>query len=321
MKYKNYDITVIVTHRCNAKCNMCNSHENPSEPDKEIDLRRLESLPMSRFIQITGGEPFVRADIEKVVEVLNKKAKRLMINTNGYYTDKIVSIAKKYPNVAIRISLDGRRKVHNTIRGIDIYDRALDTLLQLKKEGIKDLGISFTLQECNYKEMLPMYHMALDNGVDFGVTVVHNSFYYSKEDNRVSNKEYLESALKNLIKEQLKSKRKKDWARAYYNEINIRYLYNLSKPVHCDAGVSSFVIDVDGKVLPCNMTHVPWIMGDLKEQNWDDILNHESSRIIVEKCRNCKLNCWSMCNVQSALKKKIRIPMVWLVKRKFLGRK
>lgn len=319
MKYKNYDITVIVTHRCNAKCNMCNSHENPTKPDEEINLQNLEVLPMSRFIQITGGEPFVRTDIEKVVEVLNKKAKRLMINTNGYYTERIVSLAKKYPNIAIRISLDGRRKVHNSIRGIDIYDKALDTLLQLKELGIRDLGISFTLQECNYNEMLPMYHMALDRGVDFGVSVVHNSFYFSKENNQLNNKDYLKTALKKLINEQLRSKRKKDWARAYYNEMSIRYLYNLSKPVHCDAGVSSFVIDVDGKVLPCNMTHAPWVMGDLKEQSWNEILNNKSARKIVEKCKHCKINCWSMCNVQSALKKKIWIPMTWLIRRKFLN--
>lgn len=290
MKYKSYNITVIVTYLCNAKCNICNSHKNTARTDEEIDLHSLESLPMARFIQITGGEPFACADMEKVVEVLNRKAKKLMINTNGYYTDKIVSIAQKYPGIAFRISLDGRRKVHNCIRGIDIYDRALDTLLQLKREGIRDLGIHFTLQECNYREMLPMYHIALDLGVDFEVSVVHNSFYHSEEDDRVSDNEYLESTLRKLIKEQLRSNRKKDWARAYDNERNIRYLNNLSKSIYCDAGVSSFVIDVDGTVLSCDMTHVPWIMGNLKTQSWEDILINKSPKEIVEKCQNCKMN-------------------------------
>ena len=42
-KYKNYDITLVVTHRCNAKCIMCSSYKNPSCVKNEITLEDIDS--------------------------------------------------------------------------------------------------------------------------------------------------------------------------------------------------------------------------------------------------------------------------------------
>ena len=38
--------------------------------------------------------------------------------------------------------------------------------------------MSFTLQDRNCEELLPMYHKTVDMGIDFGTGVVHNSFYF-----------------------------------------------------------------------------------------------------------------------------------------------
>lgn len=315
-KYSNYDITLVVTHRCNAKCIMCSSHENPSCVNDEVTLDDIMKIPPSNFLQITGGEPFMRQDLEKIVEVLSKKTRRLMINTNGYFTDRLVKLCKKYPRIAIRISLDGKKDTHDAIRRIDIYQRAIDSLNSLVKIGIKDLGISFTLQEYNASELIEMYHFALNMGVDYGVSVVHNSFYFSKNDNVIANERKLKAVLAQLVQEELRSKRKKDWARAFFNAMSINYIEGKPMPVRCDAGRSSFTIECNGNVLPCNMTMTEWVMGNIKHQSWSEILSSEAAATIVERCRKCNLNCWSICNVQSALKKKIWIPVNWLLKNK-----
>lgn len=317
-KYKNYDITVIVTQRCNARCVMCNSHENPTDPIKEINIETLKKIPMCKFIQITGGEPFVRNDLRDVVAVLRQRTKRLMINTNGYYTEKIMEIGKEFPDVVIRVSIDGERETHNKIRGIDIYDRAMKTLSGLKEIGVKDVGISFTLQDSNYMDLLKVYHHAVALKIDFGCSIVHNSFYFSKDDNEINSDNMIENQLRLLIGEQLQSKRKKDWARAFVNDFNIKYMKKESLPIKCDAGVSSFFIDAYANILPCNMTVKPLIMGNLKEKEWDEILAGEESQRIISFCKNCKINCWSICNVQSEIKKKLWIPAWWLVRNKII---
>ena len=69
--------SIIVTYRCNARCNICNTWQNPSRPGDEIRPQLLEKLPSMFFTNITGGEPFVREDLPEIVEVLRKKSKRL----------------------------------------------------------------------------------------------------------------------------------------------------------------------------------------------------------------------------------------------------
>ena len=314
MKYRNYDITLIVTQRCNARCIMCNSYANPTKPEDEISISTIRRIPPSKFIQITGGEPFVRTDIEEIVKVLLPRTKRLMINTNGYYTDRIVELCRKYPQLVMRVSIDGRREVHNSIRRIEIYDAAMKTLSELKKIGIKDLGMSFTLQDSNYDELLPMYHKAQEMGIDFGTSVVHNSFYFSKDDNKITNEKNMENVMHQLVHEQLSSSRKKDWARAFYNDVSIKYINNQPLPIHCDAGFSSFIVDAESNILPCNMTPSPWVMGNLKNNTWDEVLGSHEAIVVQDKCRRCQINCWSVCNVQTEIKKKIWIPGCWFVK-------
>ena len=62
--------TVIVTYRCNARCNMCDCFKDPTRPEEEITLDDIKKLPEMAFTNITGGEPFVRQDIPDIVRDL-----------------------------------------------------------------------------------------------------------------------------------------------------------------------------------------------------------------------------------------------------------
>jgi MoaA/NifB/PqqE/SkfB family radical SAM enzyme len=88
---------VISTFRCNGRCHMCDIWKYPTKPEEEIKPSVLEKLPdgLGR-INLTGGEPMLREDIEDVVRVLYKKCRLLEISTNGYYTDRIIRIAEKH---------------------------------------------------------------------------------------------------------------------------------------------------------------------------------------------------------------------------------
>lgn len=68
------DISIITTYSCPLRCKMCNIWKNPSDKEKEIKPEELEMLPRIKFANIKGGEPFVRKDIEDIIEVVNRKA-------------------------------------------------------------------------------------------------------------------------------------------------------------------------------------------------------------------------------------------------------
>ncbi|MEQ8199625.1 MAG: radical SAM protein, partial [Clostridiaceae bacterium] len=93
--------TVIVTYRCNAHCNMCDCFKDPTKPSEEITLVDIKKLPEMAFTNITGGEPFIRQDIPEIVEELYKKSDRIVISTNGYFTDRIINLCKRFSKVGI----------------------------------------------------------------------------------------------------------------------------------------------------------------------------------------------------------------------------
>lgn len=319
MNYMNNDITVVITQRCNAKCVMCDIHDHPSRPEEEMDLSLLDKIPNSKLITITGGEPFLRKDICEVVGLLLAKSKRLIIHTNGFYTDNIVALCKEHPDVAIRVSMDGGPETHNAIRGIDIYSHAVNTLSALKDLGLKDLGVNFTLQDNNCEELLDLYHTAVRNKWDFAVNVVHNSYAFYKSDNEYLLRNRMIEELKKLVHERLGSKKIKDWGRAFIDSGSVQYLEERPMQVECDAGRTSFFIDTYGHVLPCHMTPAPWIMGDLRTNSWENIVNGDKAKRIIDQCKNCKTPCWSLCNTRTSIEQHLWMPVKWLLKNKFFG--
>ena len=107
MAKNNLHGSIIITYRCNAHCNMCDCFKDPTRPEEEIDLATLEKLPEMAFTNITGGETFIRKDIGDIVELLYKKTPRIVISTNGYFTDRIIELCERFPQIGIRISIEG----------------------------------------------------------------------------------------------------------------------------------------------------------------------------------------------------------------------
>lgn len=66
MKNNDYDITLIVTQRCNAKCMMCNSHENPTRPEDEMGPEVMEKLPEANLYRLQEENRFC----EKISKIL-----------------------------------------------------------------------------------------------------------------------------------------------------------------------------------------------------------------------------------------------------------
>ena len=87
---------IIVTYRCNARCDMCHTWKYPTKPSEEFSPKVLESLPGNQSkINITGGEPTLRKDLVDIVDILYSKTNRLEIISNGSMPDSILKIADK----------------------------------------------------------------------------------------------------------------------------------------------------------------------------------------------------------------------------------
>ena len=76
------DMCIITTYRCPMRCKMCNIWEHPTDKRKEITPEEIKLLPSVKFINLTGGEPFIREDLDQIVEVCFTKSPRVVISTS-----------------------------------------------------------------------------------------------------------------------------------------------------------------------------------------------------------------------------------------------
>lgn len=145
--------SIILTYRCPMRCKMCNVWQYPTEKSKEIQPEELRTLPKLKFINLTGGEPFIREDLDKIVEECYRHSNRIVISTSGWFEDRVIALAKKFPNIGIRISIEGLSCKNDELRGhAGGFDKGLRTLLTLKDMGLKDIGFGCTVSNNNSKD-------------------------------------------------------------------------------------------------------------------------------------------------------------------------
>jgi len=316
------EASIILTYRCNAKCFMCKIWKYPTRVDEEFKPEILNKLPELDFCNITGGEPFLRDDIEDIIKILKSKSKRIVISTNGYFSERIIEIAKKNKDIGIRISIEGLPKINDRLRGLkDSFDHGLRTLLNLKKIGLKDIGFGITVSDRNARDMLELYSLAKFLNVEFATAALHNGYYFHTEGLEIKNKDEVIYYFKELINELLSSKRPKDWFRAYFNYGLINYIRGNKRLLPCEAGTENFFMDPWGEIRPCNaMEERYWIdsMGNLNDNSFEEIWNSEKAREVREKVKNCPKNCWMIGTVAPVMKKYIKVPLKWVIDVKFL---
>ncbi len=319
-KMKKLNGTVIVTYRCNARCTMCNRYKCPSKPDEEISLETIKKLPQMYFTNITGGEPFIRTDLNDIVRELYKKSDRIVISTNGFFTDRIINLCEEFPSVGIRISIEGLEKTNNQIRGLDDgFKKGYTTLKKLVEMKHPDVGFGMTVQDTNANDLVDLYRLSDQFNMEFATASLHNSFYFVEAKNIIKDRMMVGQKFEDLINELLKSNSPKKWFRAYFNHGLINYIFGQKRLLPCDMAFDTFFIDPYGDVMPCNGTKDKEVMGNLNNQTWNEIWKSENAEKVRTTVRHCDRKCWMIGSVSPAMKKYIWKPTIWVIKHKFIN--
>lgn len=315
------DVSIITTYRCPMRCKMCDIWQSPTDPKLEIQPHELEMLPQLKFINLTGGEPFVREDLEEIVAVAFTKAPRVVISTSGWHEERIIQMAKRFPNIGIRISIEGLSRKNDELRGREGgFDRGLRTLMRLKEMGIKDIGFGITVSNNNSADMLSLYHLAQNLKMEFATAAFHNSYYFHKNDNVITNTEEVIANFEKLINLQLKEGHPKSWFRAFFNMGLINYIQGKPRMLPCEAGSVNFFIDPYGEVYPCNgLEESYWkeSMGNIRQTpSFDALWNSEQANHVRALVRNCPKNCWMVGTAAPVMKKYLKHPLKWALRNK-----
>ena len=315
------DMCIITTYRCQMRCKMCNIWENPTEKSKEITPEEIKLLPDVKFINLTGGEPFIREDLDRIVEVCFSKSSRVVVSTSGWYEDRVIDLAKKFPKIGIRISIEGLACKNDELRGrAGSFDKGLRTLLSLKEMGLKDIGFGCTVSNNNSADMLSLYRLSKFLGLEFATAAFHNSYYFYKDDNEISNKEEVCSDFEKLVNMQLKENHPKSWFRAFFNMGLINYIEDNKRMLPCEAGMINFFVDPYCDIYPCNgLEKKYWIekLGNIREiPDFQAIWTSEQAEKVRSMVRKCPKNCWMIGTASPVIKKYYIHPLKWVIKNK-----
>ena len=164
-KYGELPPTFIVfspTQRCNLKCIGCYAASGADTattiPYPTVDriVREVHDLFGSRFITISGGEPFLyRSEGKTLLDIYQQYDDMFfLIYTNGTLIDEgIARRLAESANVTPAISVEGLEEHTNQRRGAGTFERILRASEHLKSEGVP-FGISVTATSRNIDVLL-----------------------------------------------------------------------------------------------------------------------------------------------------------------------
>lgn len=283
-----YRLTFILTYKCNLKCQMCNIWQKNGE--SELNLSEIESFfkKFSDFnwINISGGEIFLREDILEIIDVFTSKCKNLYLldfPTNGFLTERIVNSVKKIlnlqnipPRIFITVSLDGPELMHDEIRGVKgSWSRAIETFNRLRQIKDRRLKVFFGMT-ISYKNVAEIentikavkQYLPKINHCDFHVNILHHSeHYYQNDKSKIADNSDLIRYWIAFIKKRGLTLNPVAYLERSYQCLAEKYIKNNKVPLPCKALRSSCFIDPSGYVFPCSIMNVN--LGNLKEFDFD----------------------------------------------------
>jgi radical SAM protein with 4Fe4S-binding SPASM domain len=327
---KKYPISLVhfVTNRCNARCSFCFiDFDNPDTFKGELSVDEIRKLSLTlgnsiQNINLTGGEPFARKELEDISEIYikNSKVQSLFITSNGSLPERIESylnnLTKKFADnkFVFSFSIDAIGKKHDQIRKIkNLFEQCIDSYNLVHRFGNNVFGnISITVSLENYSEVMNIYNQLIEKYKIKAVTavIVRDEGIYKTP---IEDKKKILDAYQKLTNK-IKEDKSKNILGGYNSNTLQGRLQNTKNTImyenivqtylepkfisYCYAGSTFGVINADGTVYPCEILDKP--LGSLRDYNldfmklWKDKTAIKTKKWIKETKCNCTYECaWS----------------------------
>jgi MoaA/NifB/PqqE/SkfB family radical SAM enzyme len=285
-----YKMTFAITYRCQSRCLTCNIWQR--KPVNELTTDEIREFAKKnnyfRWLEITGGEPFLNSDIVEIVKAFVQNSNGLFIltmPTNSLCNQEMLVgklrqiLDLGIPKVSITLSLDGNRELHDKIRGIPgNFDRVMSMARRLKElqKEYKNLFFVFgytmsRLNQGHLEETISdvMKELPWATANNFHVNVGQLSgMYYGNEDTQIAADR--ESAAKE-VKMLLKMRKKEIGMIPIIEGIFLRklvdYVTTGKSPMRSRSMDVSLFLDSYGNVFPSIMWDKK--IGNIRDTGYD----------------------------------------------------
>lgn len=311
-------VVLDVTRRCNLRCRMCHTWRAPSEGEltlAEIE-RLLSSLPRLVWLDVTGGEPFVRRDAEDVLGAAIERPPALQVlhfQTNGWATERIVRATEAVRarrsgvELIVTVSIDGPPGVHDAMRGREgSFQRALATLRGLWALPGVETHVGTTITEDNADAALELGGILMEAVPGFEARRWHwnwaqiSRHFYGNEHLRARPRVAPGALLQRL-------RQRRGVPRGLVELMEQLYLLHLEfvqrgepSGIPCQALRSTVFVSPEGVLYPCHLYDRP--LGSLREHDlatlWESSAVRQARRDI--EALACG-GCFSACEAYPAI--------------------
>lgn len=311
-----YRLQLVATYRCNFRCEMCGIWRKKSVDELTPDevARFFSRWPGFRWVNLSGGEIFMRRDIDEIVRAIQENAPSLfMINfpTTGWFGDRTVALARQILDhgigrLMITISIDGPREVHEELRGLPgCWDRGVETYRQLRAMRRPNFQpvVGMTLLSKNVhlvdatvaaiQKVIPDFSRA-----ELHLNVGHESDHYFGNTGYEGGSPQARTlaAIDDHQRAVGRSWHPVAFLENRYQALIANYFQSGKSPLPCAALSTNCFIDAHWNVYPCSIWNEK--IGNLREADFDlaGLLASARARslrgdIVAENCPHC----WTPC--------------------------
>jgi MoaA/NifB/PqqE/SkfB family radical SAM enzyme len=316
-----YKLTFALTSKCNYRCQTCNIWQKP--PQNELSAEEIGRLfkkaPDFSWIDLTGGEIFLRKDFLEIVEIILSSCPHLLLlhfPTNGYLTETIISAVKKIAQwkpekLILTISMDGDEAINDQIRGIPGgWRRQIETFKRLRAVPGVQTVLGMTVSALNVGQFEKAFGAAKNEYPalsydDFHVNIAHVSAHYygnSGTDLVSGSEKAMAETVENYMRVRSFPLDPVSWLEKQYLKRVGKYLATKKTPIRCQALRSSCFLDATGGVYPCSM--YDRLLGNIREWDYDlpALWNSEVSRRLQKEIWNFNCpQCWTPCEAYQSI--------------------
>lgn len=282
-------IHVSLTDRCLYNCFHCSAKgrdakkELTTEEWKKV-FGQLQEMKTS-VIGLTGGEPLLRDDIEKIIESIDDRSSVVLFTSGKNLTrEKVISLKNK-GLFGIGISLDSYiKEEHNEIRrNEEAFDSALNAIKIAAKEGLYTIVQTVVLKkDINEEKLCKLFSLAKELGaheVKILEPIISGNLLLKQDIDEVF---YDNKARKKLIEIQHRANKTGEYPKI------TSFAYTESREKYgCGAGTQHSYISTAGDLYPCDF--VPMNFGNVKDESVSKLWS-EMNEIIG----NPKIGCFAM---------------------------
>jgi len=174
-----YLLAINITRRCNLGCEHCYLDANAltdtlkeghgdelSVAEVNAVLDEVASRGNKTMVVLTGGEPLIRSDLEKMIKHGSKLGLSMVVGTNGtLLTSKRVKSLQAAGTLGVGISVDSIKAVqHDKFRGLDgSWDKTFQGIQHCREHELS-FQIHFTVTRKNLSELAEIIRFSYDNG-------------------------------------------------------------------------------------------------------------------------------------------------------------